>query len=149
MCDYSLQHIASQPATAAGQRLVTTRFPTSMTRGFTEVGYPAVVICLLPGTEIAFEHEVKVVPNFPLLPKRRIGERVARFRQVALDKPTTHHDALEFANGEIVLLTRLVEGQIAIVLQLPHGAVRAAAAEPGTARLQGAPAAARRERDAV
>lgn len=148
MCDYSLQHIASHPA-AAGQRLVTTRFPTSMTRGFTEVGDPAVVICLLPGTEIAFEREVKVVPNFPLMPKRRIGERVARFRQVALDKPTTHHDALEFANGEIVLLTRLVEGQIAIVLQLPHGAVRATAAEPGTARLQGAPAAARRERDAV
>jgi hypothetical protein len=147
MCDYSLQHVASRPA-AAGQRLVTTRFPTSMTRGFTEVGEPAVVICLLPGTEIAFDREVKAVPNFPLMPKRRIGERVARFRQVALDKPTAHHDALEFANGEIVLLTRLVEGQIATVLQLPHGAVRATAAiEPATTmRAQGAPAAARRER---
>jgi hypothetical protein len=147
MCDYSLQHVASRPA-AAGQRLVTTRFPTSMTRGFTEVGEPAVVICLLPGTEIAFDREVKAEPNFPLMPKRRIGERVARFRQVALDKPTAHHDALEFANGEIVLLTRLVEGQIAIVLQLPHGAVRATA-EPGTMRSQDAPVAARRERDAV
>jgi hypothetical protein len=110
-----------------------------MTRGFTEVGDPAVVICLLPGTEIAFEHEVKVVPNFPLLPKRRIGERMARFRQVALEKPTAHHDALEFANGEIVLLTRLVEGQTATVLQLPHGVVRAtAAAESNTIRSQGA-----------
>ena len=53
-----------------------------------------------------------------------------------------HHDALEFANGEIILLTRLAEGQRATVLQLPHGAVRAAAAEP----VQGATTAARRER---
>ena len=107
MCDYSLQHVASRPA-AAGQRLVTSRFPGSMTRGFTEVGEPAVAICLLPGTEIAFDREAKAEPNFPLMPKCRIGERVARFRQVALDKPMAHHDALEFANGEIVLLTRLV-----------------------------------------
>jgi hypothetical protein len=138
MCDYSLQHIASRSA-AAGQRLVTTRFPTSMTRGFTEIGEPGVAICLLPGTEVAFDREVRVEPNFPLMPKRRIGERMARFRQVALEKPTAHHDALEFANGEIVLLTRLVEGQTATVLQLPHGVVRAtAAAESSTIRSQGA-----------
>jgi hypothetical protein len=30
-----------------------------------------------------------------------------------------HHDALEFPNGEFVLLTRLCEGQHATVLQLP------------------------------
>jgi hypothetical protein len=30
-----------------------------------------------------------------------------------------HHDALEFPDGEIVLLTRLCEGQHATVLQLP------------------------------
>lgn len=137
MCDYSLQHVASKPA-AAGQRLVTTRFSTSMTRGFTEVGDPNVAVCLLPGTEVAFGRDVEVEPNFPLMPKRQIGERVARFRQVALDKPAAHHDALEFANGEIVLLTRLVEGQTATVLQLPHGAVReAAAAEPGAVRTEG------------
>ena len=143
MCDYSLEHVASRPA-AAGQQLVITRFPPLMTRGFTEVGEPAVAICLLPGTEVAFEGEVKAEPNFPLMPKRRIGERLARFRQVALDKPTAHHDAFEFANGEIVLLTRLVLGQIATVLQLPHGMERArAAAEPGTRQTQGAQAAER------
>lgn len=146
MCDYSLQHVASRPA-AAGQRLVTSRFHGSMTHGFTDLGEPAVAICLLPGTEIAFDRAAKEEPNYPLMPKRRIGERVARFRQVELDQPTAHHDALEFANGEIVLLTRLVEGQIATVLQLPHGAVRATvAAEPGTMRPQGATAAAQRER---
>jgi hypothetical protein len=30
-----------------------------------------------------------------------------------------HHDALEFPDGEIVLLTHLSEGQQATVLQLP------------------------------
>jgi hypothetical protein len=30
-----------------------------------------------------------------------------------------HHDALEFPNGESVLVTRLYEGQHATVLQLP------------------------------
>jgi hypothetical protein len=44
---------------------------------------------------------------------------VARFRQVDTDKLHVHHDALEFPNGQIVLLTRLVEGQQATVLQLP------------------------------
>jgi len=34
-------------------------------------------------------------------------------------KPNVHHDALEFPDGETVLLTRLCEGQHATVLQLP------------------------------
>lgn len=141
MCDYSLQHVASRPA-QAGERLVSTRFPTSMTRGFTGVGEPNVAVCLLPGTEVAFDREVEAEPNFPLLPKRRIGERVARFRQVDLDKPATHHDALEFANGEIILLTRLVEGQMATVVQLPHTVRRDAAPEPEIVRRTATPSVA-------
>jgi hypothetical protein len=35
------------------------------------------------------------------------------------DQPHVHHDALEFPDGQIVLLTKLCEGQRAIVLQLP------------------------------
>jgi hypothetical protein len=42
-------------------------------------------------------------------------------------KPLTHHDALEFSDGQIVLLTDLFEHQEATVLQLP--AQPAAAAE--------------------
>jgi len=53
------------------------------------------------------------------LPNRKVGENVARFRQVNVDNPNTHHDALEFPNGQIVLLHRLCEGQHATVLQLP------------------------------
>jgi len=47
------------------------------------------------------------------------GSRVARFRQVNKDQQHMHHDALEFPDGRIVLLTRLVPGQRATVLQLP------------------------------
>ena len=38
---------------------------------------------------------------------------------VIVDDPHVHHDALEFPDGLIVKVTRLVEGQIATVLQLP------------------------------
>jgi hypothetical protein len=44
---------------------------------------------------------------------------VARFRQVNKDRSNVHHDALEFPDGQIVLLTRLCPGQQATVLQLP------------------------------
>ena len=47
------------------------------------------------------------------------GHAPARFRQIGLDYAAQHHDALEFSNGTIVLLTELVPGQKAIVLQLP------------------------------
>lgn len=149
MCDYSLEQVVSRPA-AAGQQLMVTRFSPFMTRGFAEIRNPGVAICLLPGTEVAFEAAVKAEPNYPLMPKRRIGERLARFRQVDLEKPTAHHDALEFANGEIVLVNRLILGQIATVLQLPKEAVRArAAAETSTMHAQGAPVADRTQKDIV
>jgi hypothetical protein len=38
---------------------------------------------------------------------------------VNVDNPCTHHDALEFPDGQIVLLTHLRAGQRATVLQLP------------------------------
>jgi hypothetical protein len=43
----------------------------------------------------------------------------AIFRQVNKDIPRVHHDALEFADGTCVLLTDLLDGQEATVLQLP------------------------------
>ena len=48
-----------------------------------------------------------------------LGYTTAIFRQVNKDQPFKHHDALEFPDGRIVLLTRLSEGQEATVLQLP------------------------------
>jgi hypothetical protein len=122
MCDYSLHGVANRPA-KIGDKLVSTNFINSFTRGFTEVGEPKVAVCLMPGTELAFEHEVEIDHVFRrILPRfgfGKTGQRVARFRQVNLDRPDTHHDALEFPNGKIVLVTRLRAGQRATVLQLP------------------------------
>ena len=42
-----------------------------------------------------------------------------RLRGVRAGVPSVHHDALEFPDGETVLLTRFCEGQRATVLQLP------------------------------
>jgi hypothetical protein len=118
MCDYSLEHVASRPA-KVGDKLVSTKFSNSITRGFAAVGEPNVAVCLLPGTEVAFEQEVACVQALGLLPSRKIHERVARFREINLENPHDHHDALEFPSGQVVLLTRLCEGQVATVLQLP------------------------------
>jgi hypothetical protein len=118
MCDYSLQHLANRPA-KVGDRLVTTKFTHSITRGFAEVGTPHVAVCILPGTEIAFDRDVECDHALGFLPNKKLRAKVARFRQINLDNPYEHHDALEFPNGQIVLLTRLCEDQQATVLQLP------------------------------
>ena len=115
MCDYSLHLVASRPA-KAGDKLVSTRFPETITRGFASVDDRNVAVCLLPGTELAFEKEVKCETG---IFSWRVGHRVAKFRETNTGKLNVHHDALEFPDGKIVLLTHLCEGQHATVLQLP------------------------------
>jgi hypothetical protein len=127
MCDYSLHHVASRPAKVE-DKLVTTKFANTATGGFSSVGEPNVAVCLLPGTEIAFEQDVECEPALGILPARKVGHRLARFRQVNLDQPCVHHDALEFPDGKVVLVTRLREAQRATVLQLPASARNAEAA---------------------
>jgi hypothetical protein len=119
MCDYSLHLVASRPA-RVGDKLVTTKFKNFLTGGFAGVQEPSVAVCLLPGTEVAFEREVECERVFKVFRSQKlISEKVARFRQNNLEEPNVHHDALEFPDGQIVLLTRLCEGQHATVLQLP------------------------------
>ena len=118
MCDYSLHLVASRTA-KVGDELVTTKFNNSLTRGFAAIGEPNVAVCLLPGTEVAFEKEVECERAFRVIPRQTLGGTVAQFRQINMADPKTHHDALEFPDGETVLLTRLCEGQHATVLQLP------------------------------
>ena len=118
MCDYSLHSVASRPA-KVGDKLVVTDFAKSITRGFAAVGEPDVAVCLLPGTEVAFEDAVRYHRARSLFGKARVDHKVARFRQVNMHDPHVHHDALEFPDGQIVLVTRLVAGQRATVLQLP------------------------------
>jgi hypothetical protein len=119
MCDYSLDFVASRPA-KVGDKLVTTRYKNSVTRGFAAVEEPTVAVCLLPGTEVAFEKEVTCEHVFKVFRSQKlIGQKLARFRQINLEQPNVHHDSLEFPEGQVVLLTQLDEGQHATVLQLP------------------------------
>jgi len=122
MCDYSLHAVSSRPA-KVGDKLVSTSFVNSFTRGFASIDEPGVAVCLRPGTELAFEQNAVVDHGFGrLLPRfgfGRIGEKLARFRQINTSRPDVHHDALEFPNGKVVLVTRLSRGQRATVLQLP------------------------------
>lgn len=118
MCDYSLESVASRPA-KVGDKLVSSVFSNSVTRGFAAFGEPEVAVCLLPGTELAFDREVEFEGRIAFFSTRRVNQTVARFRHVNENTPHVHHDALEFADGGIVLLTHLKQGQIAHVLQLP------------------------------
>jgi hypothetical protein len=122
MCDYSLHAVKSRAANLA-DRLVSTGFPGTETRGFAAVGEPGVAVCLLPGTELVFDREIETTHPFArLLPSFRFGmqgERLARFRRIDARQSHVHYDALELANGRMVLVTRLSEGQCATVLQLP------------------------------
>jgi hypothetical protein len=116
MCDYSLQAVASRPA-KVGETLITTTFRGTSTRGFASENEAAVAVCLLPGTELAFAHDVKYDNRW--IWTREIDFRVGKFGAIDPDVPHRHHDAIEFPDGTNVLVTLLSEGQRATVLQLP------------------------------
>lgn len=123
MCDYSLYEVESRPA-KVGDKLVTTEFANTVTRGFASINEASVAVCLRPGTELVFDrkpeydrpHTRWLSPGRPT----KAPSKVARFRQINVDRRDTHHDALEFPDGTILLLTRLCPGQRATVLQLPR-----------------------------
>ena len=124
MCDYSLHNVKSRPA-KIGDKLTTRNFNTG-TRGFAAQEDARTAVCVLPGTELAFGRPVKYIPRGFLGWKTTVvPHATAIFRQINNDNPRMHHDALEFPDGRIALLTTLCEGQQATVLQLP--------AEPKTA----------------
>jgi hypothetical protein len=115
MCDYSLHTVRTRPA-KVGEKLVVHDFGTG-TRGFAAPEDRSVAVCILPGTELAFEGPVKY--HAALMFRANTGHTVAIFRQINEDALHANHDALEFPDGKIVLLTRLYEGQKATVLTLP------------------------------
>ena len=120
MCDYSLHNVRSRPA-KVGDKLITRNFGTG-TRGFAASEDASVAVCALPGTELSFANDVSFWPNMINWDQRVIKHKTAIFRQVNLHKQWAHHDALEFPNGQIVLLTQLMDSQQATVLQLPASA---------------------------
>ena len=116
MCDFSLHAVRSRPA-KVGDKL-TTRMFNSGTSGFSAPEDHGMAVCLLPGTELSFADDVRRHRMWPWS-KSGIKHKTAIFRQINKKAPYTHHDALEFPDGKIVLLTFLEVGQRATVLQLP------------------------------
>lgn len=112
MCGYSLHSVRSRPAKIGDK---------TGTRGFAAAEDCTTAVCVLPGTELAFLKEVAWFRPDRLFfwKQAKVRDRMAIFRQVNTDRRCTHHDALEFPDGRIVLLTSLCEGQAATVLQLP------------------------------
>jgi hypothetical protein len=129
MCDYSLTSVRSRPA-KVGDKLTTRDFGTG-TRGFAAAEDAMVAVCVLPGTELAFSSAVKISNwrNIIAWKGQPLAHTTAIFRQVNKGDLLRHHDALEFPDGHIVLLTNLDEGQIATVLQLPAQPATPAEAE--------------------
>jgi hypothetical protein len=128
MCDYSLQNISSRPA-RIGDKLTPRDFGTG-TRGFAAPDAVDTAVCLLPGTELAFPEGITVAQrSFFGWKRNAVKHQTAIFRQINKETPNTHHDALEFPDGQIVLLTTLPVRQYATVLQLPAQPQNAADAE--------------------
>jgi hypothetical protein len=124
MCDYSLHHVKSRPA-KVGDKLTTTNFGIG-TRGFAAPEDASMAVCVLPGTELVFARPVSCRPRgFLGWKSQTANQTTAIFRQIDKGEPYIHHDALEFSDGQVVLLTDLFEDQQATVLQLP--------AQPATA----------------
>src|SRR6478609_6669535 len=116
MCDYSLHALATRPA-KAGETLISTTFRGTSTRGFASESEPAVAVCMMPGTELAFEQNVKYDNRW--IWTRTTGFRVGKFNAIDPHVRERHHDAIEFPDGSYVLVTQLCEGQRVTVLQLP------------------------------
>ncbi len=119
MCDYSLQHLESRSA-KVGDKLTCGKIMSesgfaSFTNGLFDQNAPTVAVCLLPGSEVAFAR----APVKFLGLKFARKPAVATFKQINQDQPLVHHDALEFADGDVRLVHDLEAGQQMTVLQLP------------------------------
>ena len=132
MCDYSLRLIASRPA-KVGDKLISTSFPQTSTRGFASVDDRNVAVCLLPGTELAFEKEVQ--RDTGMVFGWKLGHSVAKFQHVNKGQSNVHHDALEFPDGKTVLITHLCEGQRATVCNCQRACLSRWTTNKGTIRL--------------
>lgn len=117
MCDYSLQQVKSRAAQVA-DKLVTRDFGRG-TVGFSDLVDAETAVCVLPGTEMAFSGPIKQRWSYGALPEINAEYRTAIFRQKNKDQALTHHDCLEFPDGQTVMLNGLAPGQKAVVLQLP------------------------------
>jgi hypothetical protein len=123
MCDYSIKAEKSRPAKVA-DKLTTHRFVGGSV-GFCAGGDTDTAVCVLPGTEIAFEDNIVFGyndvndSNLSCWNDKRIGHKTAIFRQDHKDQERMHHDYIELPDGSRHTLSSLAPGQNATVLQLP------------------------------
>lgn len=132
MCDYSLEHYRSRPA-VVGEKLKVHQF-VSWSIGM--VGAPVLAkaatllgklsravsktpewdlacpVCLLPGTELAFDAPINLSGALN-------NARYFTAKFVQLDR-AQHVDAIELPNGRRYLLQHVLPGQTCQVLQLPN-----------------------------
>ena len=87
MCDYSLHAVASRLA-KVGDKLITTKYSNTPTRGFSPIGEPRVAVCLLPGTEVAFEDQVEREPTGSLLNLSNVRARRSFTKWLGSDRST-------------------------------------------------------------
>ena len=114
MSDY----VKSRPA-KAGEKLRTQHFHPGRV-GFASPEDARTAVCVLSGTELAFATAIRCSARGLFGWKMIVlNHRTATFRQINKDNPRTHDDALEFPDGRMVLLTHLLAGQEATVLQFP------------------------------
>lgn len=138
MCDYSLHCVETRPA-RKGDKLISHAFNASTT-GFAAAENLRVAVCLAPGTEIELDEPVRVRRHrfirqlsLGFLTERIILASTAKFVKINQHDTDLHHDALEFSDGETVLVTDLVPGNRARVLQLPISHARKASQNGKTA----------------
>jgi hypothetical protein len=105
-----LQNVKS-PSAKVGEKLRTQHFNTG-TIGFAAPEDAHTAVCVLPGTELAFATAIRRNRlRWFGWKVRVVNHTTAIFRQIDKDNPRTHHDALEFPDGRMVLLTDLLGGQ--------------------------------------
>ena len=116
MCDYSVQAGKQQREAVRGNPLITKKI-SDHTIGFVDVNDQTTAVCLIPGTALAFDEPVKFASGGGSI--KSIPFAGAKFCQIEKGNALTHHDALAFPDGQTVKLTLLLEGQTAMVMELP------------------------------
>jgi len=132
MCDYSLQNVKSRKAQVE-DKLTVCQFGMGTTGFRSRLETPdeqITAICLLPGTEVAFDKPIEYRSEERSLEngeyyggvtfvQHTSVHSVAVFTQINKEHANKHHDAIELPNGVQVLLNDLKPNQFATVLQLP------------------------------
>ena len=124
MCDYSLHAMNTRQA-EQGDILEVCKFAGTATMGLRRPQDNRCATCLKPGTEVVFATPVQrtVLSRFlsSLWPTKKPMDlsRTAKFVQVDVNNPTTHHDAFEFLDGTVLKVQQLSLRQRVKVLQVP------------------------------